>query len=330
MIWYPVGSSEPQVFYKATLDLVRTTQVALFLAAAFFAAGVAAAASPSVAQLHYHLMVAGLLLFYHAVMYVQLPGFINAVPNRAATWLLLAFLLLGTAAWPLAGFSAYLPYALLHAALYGRGLWGKPTYYPNLIIVAGLLLLPLSSTPLEAVFSFPLASVYALMYRIDFSRAKKRFTAATAAAVAAAYVAAFLAAKAGHPWAVAAPSLLLTAFALPRLNNAYGVSAFFFRWAVALAPIGHHWVYMAFAVVMSGLCVPFFVPSILFRDVPHYRGDLVSAAAVAYVLRNVDLLAPAAVLVVGLVLYAVWRSLGERYYPPRPPPTSTSKPRGGE
>jgi hypothetical protein len=322
MIWYPIGGSEPQAFYKAMLDLVLSARIALFMAAALFVAGVAAV------QLHHHLMVAGLLLFYHAVMYVQLPGFINAVPNRAATWLLFAFLLLGTATSPLAGFSAYLPYALLLAALYGRRLWGKPTYYPNLVIVAGLLLLPLSATPLEAVLSFPLASVYALMYRIDFSRAKKKFTVATATAVAAAYVAAFFAAKAGHPWAVAVPSLLLTAFARPRLNDAYGVSAFFFRWAVALAPIGHHWVYMAFAVIMSGLCVPFFVPSILFRDTPRYQGELISVAAVAYALRNIGLLTPAAALVVALVLYVAWRSLRERYYPPGPPPASPSTPRG--
>jgi hypothetical protein len=314
MIWYPIGSSELQAFYKATLDLVWSTRVALFLVAAFFAAGVAAM------KLHHHLMVAGLLLFYHAVMYVQLPGFINAVPNRAATWLLFAFLLLGTAALPLAGFSAYLPYALLHAALYGRGLWGKPTYYPNLITAAGLLLLPLSAAPLEAVFSFPLASVYSLMYRIDFSRAKKRFTAATAAAVAAAYVAAFLAVKTGYLWAVAVPSLLLTIFAVPRLNDLYGASAFFFRWVVALAPLGTHLAYMAFGVIMSALCVPYFIPAILYREVPRYRGELVAVAATAYVLRNAGFAAPVAVLVAGLVLYVAWRSFRERYYPPPPPP----------
>jgi len=314
MIWYPIGSSEPQAFYKATLDLVWSTQVALFLVAAFFAAGVAAM------KLHHHLMVAGLLLFYHAVMYVQLPGFINAVPNRAVTWLLFAFLLLGTAASPLAGFSAYLPYALLHAALYGRGLWGKPTYYPNLITAAGLLLLPLSAAPLEAVLSFPLASVYSLMYRIDFSRAKKRFTAATATAVAAAYVAAFLAVKVGYLWAVAVPSLLLTIFAVPRLNDLYGASAFFFRWVVALAPLGTHLVYMAFGVIMSALCVPYFIPAILYREVPRYRGELVAVAATAYILRNAGFAAPAAVLVAGLVLYVAWRSFRERYYPPPPPP----------
>jgi len=319
MIWYPIGGSEPQVFYKATLDLVRSTQIALFLAAVFFAAGAVSAASRLMA-VHHYLMVAGLLFFYHAVMYVQLPGFINAVPHRVATWLLLAFLLLCTVAWPQVGFSAYLPYSLLHAALYLRGLWGKPAYYPNLISAAGLLLLPTSSTPLEAVFSFPLASVYSLMYRIDFSRARRRFTAATATAVAAAYVAAFLAAKAGHPWAVAAPSLLLTVFAVPRLNDLYGKSAFFFRWAVALAPLGHHWVYMAFAVVMSSLCVPFFIHSILFREMPHYRGELAGAAAVIYILRNTGFLIPAAALVVVLVLYVTWRTLRERYHPPRPPP----------
>jgi len=319
MLWHVIGESEPRPFYKATLDLVRSAQTALFSAAVFFATGAVSAASRLVA-VHYYLMVAGLLLFYHAVMYVQLPGFINAVPRRAATWLLLAFLLLGVVAWPQVGFSAYLPYSLLHAALYLRGLWGKPAYYPNLISVAGLLLLPTSSTPLEAVLSFPLASVYSLMYRIDFSKARRRFTAATATAVATAYVAAFLAAKAGYPWAVAAPSLLLTVFAVPRVNDLYGASAFFFRWAVALAPLGHHWVYMAFAVVMSSLCVPFFIHSILFREMPRYRGELAGAAVVAYVLRTANFLIPAAALVVWLVLYVAWRSLRERYHPPPPPP----------
>jgi hypothetical protein len=312
MLWYVIGRSEPGAFYKATLHLVRSAQATLYLTAALFLAGL------SLPQQHQHFMVAGLFAFYHAAMYVQLPGFINAVPNRAATWLLVAFLLLGTAALPWAGFSAYLPYSLLHAILYVKGLWGKPTYYPNLITVAGLLLLPLSASPLEAVLSFPLASVYSLMYRIDFSRAKKRFTAATATAVAAAYVAAFLAVKAGYPWAVAAPSLLLTTFAAPRLNDLYGASAFFFRWAVALAPLGAHFVYMAFGVIMSALCVPYFIPAILYREVPRYRGELVVVAATAYVLRNVGFAAPAAVLVAGLVLYVAWRSFRERYYPPPP------------
>jgi hypothetical protein len=314
MLWYVIGGSEPRAFYKATLHLVRSAQATLYLTAALFLAGL------SLPQQHQHFMVAGLLAFYHAVMYVQLPGFINAVPNRAATWLLVAFLLLGTAALPWVGFSAYLPYSLLHAILYVKGLWGKPTYYPNLITVAGLLLLPLSASPLEAVLSFPLASVYSLMYRIDFSRAKKRFTAATAAAVAVAYVAAFLAVKAGYPWAVVAPSLLLTTFAAPRLNDLYGASAFFFRWAVALAPLGAHFVYMAFGVIMSALCVPYFIPAILYREVPRYRDELVAVAATAYVLRNAGFAAPAAVLVVGLVLYVAWRSFRERYYPPPPPP----------
>ena len=314
MLWYVIGGSEPGAFYKATLHLVRSAQAALYLTAALFLAGL------SLPQQHQHFMVAGLLAFYHAVMYVQLPGFINAVPNRAATWLLVAFLLLDTAALPWAGFSAYLPYSLLHAILYVKGLWGKPTYYPNLITVAGLLLLPLSASSLEAVLSFPLASVYSLMYRIDFSRAKKRFTAVTATAVAASYVAAFLAVKAGYPWAVAAPSLLLTTFAAPRLNDLYGASAFFFRWAVALAPLGTHFVYMAFGVIMSALCVPYFIPAILYREVSRYRGELVAVAATAYVLRNAGFAAPAAVLVAGLVLYVAWRSFRERYYSPPPPP----------
>jgi len=314
VLWYVIGKSEPRAFYKATLHLVWSAQAALYLTAALFLAGL------FLPQQHQHFMVAGLLAFYHAVMYVQLPGFINAVPHRAATWALLAFFLLGVAASPGVGYLAYLPYSLLHAALYVKGLWGKPTYYPNLVTAAGLLLLPLSATPLEAVLSFPLASVYSLMYRIDFSRAKKRFSATTAAAVAAAYVAAFLAVKVGHLWAVAVPSLVLTVFAAPRLNDLYGASAFFFRWAVALAPLGSHLVYMAFAVIMSALCVPYFIPAILYREVPRYRGELVAVAATAYVLKNAGFAALAAALVAGQVLYVAWRSFRERYYPPPPPP----------
>jgi hypothetical protein len=114
--------------------------------------------------------------------------------------------------------------------------------------------------------------------------------------------------------------LILTALAPPRLNDLYGAAAFFFRWAVATAPLGAHWVYMAFAVIMSALCVPYFIPAILYRQVPRYRGELVATAAVAYVLRNLGVVAPAALLVVGLIVYVAIRSFKEKYYPPPPPP----------
>jgi hypothetical protein len=80
--------------------LART---ALFPAAAFFAVGAAAV------WLHHHLTVADLLLCHNAVTYVQLPGFINAVSNRAAMRLLFTFLLLGLAFGGLLSISAVRP-----------------------------------------------------------------------------------------------------------------------------------------------------------------------------------------------------------------------------
>jgi hypothetical protein len=73
-------------------------------------------------------------------------------------------------------------------------------------------------------------------------------------------------------------------------------------------------------VIMSALCVPYFIPAILYREVSRYRCELVAVAATAYVLRNAGFAAPAAVLVAGLVLYVAWRSFRERHYPPPPPP----------
>ncbi len=56
---------------------------------------------------------------------------------------------------------------------------------------------------------------------------------------------------------------------------------------------------------MTFAVVTFFVPSILFRDTPRCRCGLISAAAVAQVLRK-GLLTPADV---APVIYAAWRSL---------------------
>lgn len=316
-LWYVIGASEPHTFYKSTVVLVKSTQIALYLSAALLASGVAAAAVNR--HLHEFLMVAGLLAFYHAVMYVQLPGFINATPHIYATLALLALFIAAMAASSCYGYAAYAPYAVLHLILYLRGVWGKPTYYPNIITAAGLLLLPFANSHLEAVLTFPLASVYSLMYRIDTSRARRRFTALGALSIAATYVAAFAAVKAGYLWAVVAPSIALTIAAPPRIGDKYGVAALLFRWLVALGPFGTHLVYMAFAVIMSALCVPYFIGAILFRQVPSYGPELVLAASLSYILRNLGILAPSALFVLAIIGYAVIRSMREKYYPPTPP-----------
>ncbi|WP_237179365.1 hypothetical protein [Pyrobaculum ferrireducens] len=216
------------------------------------------------------------------------------------------------------GYAAYAPYAVLHLILYLRGVWGKPTYYPNIITAAGLLLLPFANSHLEAVLTFPLASVYSLMY-IDASRARRRLTALGALSIAATYVAAFAAVKAGYLWAVVAPSIALTIAAPPRIGDKYGVAALLFRWLVALGPFDTHLVYMAFAVIMPALCVPYFIGAILFRQVPSYGPELVLTALLSYILRNLGILAPSALFVLATIGYAVIRSIREKYYPPTPP-----------
>ncbi|AFA39354.1 hypothetical protein Pogu_1327 [Pyrobaculum oguniense TE7] len=314
VVWHVIGKSEPLAFYKATVDLVKSTQMALFMSAFFFLAGVAV---PS--NIHGYLMTLGLLSFYHAVMYVQLPGFINAMPHRAATWGLSTSFIVGAVGFFAVGYAAFLPYAVLHAFIYYRGLRGAPTYYPNWVTVTGLLLLPLSANHLEAIFSFPLASVYSLLYRIDSSRARRKFTARNAAVLTALYAAAFIGVKLGYLWAMLAPSLFLTLAAPPKVNDKYGAGSFFFRWAVALAPFGHHFAYTAFAVIMSVLCVPYFIGAILFRQIPTYGIELIATAALAYVSRILGALPVSALAVVALVIYTAVRTFREKYYPPTPP-----------
>ena len=70
---------------------------------------------------------------------------------------------------------------------------------------------------------------------------------------------------------------------------------------------------------MSTLCVPYFLPSILYREAPSYKYELLAASLAAYALRNVGLTAPAAVLVVGIAGYAALRSAKSKPVPLNPP-----------
>ncbi|MEZ0319895.1 MAG: hypothetical protein ABWK05_07905 [Pyrobaculum sp.] len=313
----PIGASDPLRFYYAIVYVVRASQIALVLSAAFFLLGVGLAAGD--VALHAYFMTWGLLAFYLAVMYIQLPGFINAAPVPAATVFITAAFLAGTLGTWLFGFAAYLPFSLAYIALYVKRLWGKPTYLPNLITAAGLALLPAASTPFEALLSFPLASVYTLLYRIDASRVRRRFTPGSVLAVVGSYVAAFVLAKAGFYWAFFLPAAVLTAVAPPRPTDAYGVASFVFRWLVPLYSLHHHLAYMAFAVIMSGLCAPYFPPSILYREVPRYGPELLAMAAAALVARVAHLFALSGVLTAVLVVYVAVKSLKTKGYPLTPP-----------
>ncbi|MFN7106564.1 MAG: hypothetical protein ACK4M3_08320, partial [Pyrobaculum sp.] len=201
-MWLEIGRSDPYVFYKATVDVIKSAQLALYFSAAAFLLGIFATAS----RLHAHLMAVGLLAFYFSVMYIQLPGFINAVPKRLATWLVTVAFFFAAVASYWVGYMAYLPFSLVYTILYIKGLGRKATYFPNLITVPGLLFLPTAVTPLDAVASYPLASVYTLLYRIDSSRARRKFSLASSLAVVSTYIAAYLAFRLGHHWAFLLPS----------------------------------------------------------------------------------------------------------------------------
>jgi len=314
-LWLPVGSSDVYAFYRATVDVILASRIALFLSAAFFILGVFI---PSPA-LHPFFMVGGLLAFYFAVMYIQLPGFVNAVPARWATWLLLVLFLIGLAASYQYGYLPLLPFSLLYALLSTRHLTRQPTYYPNAITIAGLLLLPLSPTHIAAVASFPLASVYTLLYRIDSSRARLPLSFKKALVITASYLASWLLLAAGQLWALLIPSLVLTASAPPKPRDAYGVGSFLFRWLIALAPLHHHLMYMAFTVIMSALCAPYFPPSILYREMPNYKYELLTMALIAYIARALEIVELAALAVAALVLYVAVRLLLSKPVPLKPP-----------
>ena len=298
--------------------MIRTSRLALYLSAALFASGVTLAVSGRY-DLHMHLMVLGFLSFYYSVMYIQLPGFINAVPDKIASWALFALFAAGAGASLYVGYAAFVGFSALYLVLYLKGIWGKVAYYPNWVAVAGLLALPLASSHIEAVYSFPLASVYALMYRIDSSRAKRRFSAAKAGALVAGYAVAFAATKAGYLWSPIIPSLILTAAAPPVLKDVYSAGSLLFRFALPLAFLHHHAAYMSFAVVMSTLCVPYFVPSVLYRRLPNYGPGLLAISLAAFAFRILGQIAAAGAAVLALLAYAAYKSLSTEPIPLKPP-----------
>jgi len=134
--------------------VLYASQISLYLATLAFAAGAVYGAAGDVAM-HLRLMVSGLYLFYFSVMYIQLPGFINAAPSRPLSALLLAALVLGLVLLPIAKWSL-LPFALMYALLHLRALQGAPNYYPNWILISGLAATAAAGSPLELAAASPL------------------------------------------------------------------------------------------------------------------------------------------------------------------------------
>jgi len=303
-------------FYNAVVWVLYASQVSLYLATPAFAAGAVYGAAGNIAM-HLRLMVSGLYLFYFSVMCIQLPGFINAAPSRPISALLLAALVLGLVLLPVAKWSL-LPFALMYALLHLRALRGAPNYYPNWILVSGLVATAAAVNPLELAAAIPLASILMLSYRIDSSWARLKFTAPRAAAVAASYLAAFAMVKTGLLWGVVLPLAAVSLAAPPRVRDLYGVGAAAWRLLMAGAAL-HHLLYMGFAVVMSTLCVPFFLPAVLYRRAPRFGPVPLLFASTATALRLLGLLTPAALAVLGLLLYVAVAALAQEKVPLLPP-----------
>ena len=152
-------------------------------------------------------------------------------------------------------------------------------------------------------------------YRIDSSRARRKFTAPQAAAVAASHLAAFAIVKMGLLWGVALPLAAVSLAAPPRVRDLYGVGAAAWRLLMAGAALHHHLLYMGFAVVMSTLCVPFFLPTVLYRRAPRFGPAPFLFASAAMALRLLGLLTPAALAVLGLHLCAAAAALAQEKVP---------------
>jgi len=316
LLW-PLGRSPPTHFYNAVIWAALVSRTSLYLAALAFAAGAIYAAAGNIA-VHFRLMASGLYLFYFSVMYIQLPGFINAVPSRPISALLLAALVLGLIPSPSAA-PSLLPFAAVYTLLHLRALRRTPNYRPNWILLAGLVATAAAGSPVELVAAFPLASVLMLSYRIDSSRARLKFTAPRTAAVTISYLAAFVMVKMGLLWGIALPLIAVSLAAPPRVRDLYGAGAVAWRLLMAGAALHHHLLYMGFAVVMSTLCVPFFVPVVLYRRAPRFGPVSFLFALTATALRLLGLLIPAALAVLSLLLYIAAAVLAQEKVPLPPP-----------
>ncbi len=88
---------------------------------------------------------------------------------------------------------------------------------------------------------------------------------------------------------------------------------------MAGAALHHHFLYMGFAVVMSTLYVPFFLPAVLYRRAPMFGPVSLLFASTATALRLLGLLTPAALAVLGLLLYVAAATLAQEKVPLLPP-----------
>ena len=264
---------------------------------------------------HMRLMPLGLVAFYFAVMYAQIPGFTGRMPSRSLTAANVATLVLGSALWILKVPYAFAPHAAAQALAWLPGIGVTPLRTPNALVMAGLAALAAADEPIELV-AYPAASALSLIARIDSSTRGRPVSRAVVAPVAAVAAVPILH---EYAYAVAAALSLATTWPNPAKRPVYAAASLIGRTLILIAPLHSHAAYMGIAVVMSGLCVPWLVPGILLRESPGSRGELVALAIVSSALRLMNHLALSAATVAVVVAYAAWLLLSRRAYRLEPP-----------
>ena len=314
MFWLRIGSSDPHEYYRANIALLRATQASLYASAMLLATSpILALRDPAT---HMRLMPLGLVAFYFAVMYAQIPGFTGRMPSRALTAANAATLALGSALWMLRVPYAFAPHAAAQAIAWLPGLGTTPLRIPNLIVFAGLAALAAADDPDELV-AYPVASALSLVARIDASTRGRPVSKAVAAPIAALVLVPVFH---GYAYAASAALSLATSLPNPAKRPVYAAASMMGRALMLAAPLHSHSTYMGIAIIMSGLCVPWLVPGILLRESPGNRIGLVALAAAAAALRLTNHLAPSAATVAVIVAYSALLILSRRAYKLEPPP----------
>jgi len=105
----------------------------------------------------------------------------------------------------------------------------------------------------------------------------------------------------------------------PKVRDVYGAGVVLGRVAMALGWLHHHFLYMGFAVVMAVLCVPYFLPSVVYRRVPKFSWENLAIALAAAALRLAGYIEIAAISVLALIAYVAYKILREEKVPLKPP-----------
>ena len=290
---------------------------------------------------HQYLMIYGIRTFYSSIMWVQIPGYTGKIPPKytslahaIAEGSSLPLILIGSESWlyPL-GVSTAIHLSRYHGAI-------KPTklHSPNTLTVIGLLATytVFITNDIWALAYFPLLSAVSLLSRVDPSM--RGYTVSVERIVALATIALvstiISVAKGFEYMALLLGSLPLVLPGFRRVENIYlkgsttakaiGIASLTILALQQLADIAildlSHLIVLGFlAVVMSSLCAPYLLPSILWRrvfeaniNIPYLL--LLSAVARAVLLKLPYTLIPytqavSATLAIGAIAYYTFNLL---------------------